>query len=318
MVALLRYNQKGSYMVEKMTFEKFQENDFQGIIQWAAPLMIFLVLLEYYLSSRKNRGFYSGKDLMASIGVGAGSLVVNIAMKIGVFFIFWWFYNLTPLTIPQVWWSYVLCFFFLDFCRYWAHRIAHEQRFWWSTHVVHHSSEFYNLAVSFRLSWTQNLKIIFFLPVILIGFDPFVFLICHQIAVLYQFWIHTEYIKKLPAPIEYVFTTPSHHRVHHSTNDNYIDKNYGSTFIIWDRMFGTFEPEVEKPVYGITKPVNSFNPVYLVFHAWGDLFGDIFRAKSFREVVALLFASPTAYERQIMRTRAIALKKARKARMKAA
>ena len=125
------------------------------------------------------------------------------------------------------------------------------------------------------------------------GFHPVVFFIVHQVEVLYQFWIHTEYIHKLPKPIEYVFTTPSHHRVHHSTNKQYIDKNYGSTLIIWDRMFGTFEPEVEKPVYGITKPVNSFNPVYLVFHELADLVKDLWKYKlKPRKMVHAFFGSP--------------------------
>jgi len=202
------------------------------------------------------------------------------------------FYNLTPWSIPTTWWSFIICLVSLDFFRYWAHRIAHEQRFWWSTHVVHHSSTHYNFSVSFRLSWTQNLKLIFFLPVIMMGFDPLLFFICHQIEVLYQFWIHTELIRKLPRPIEYIFTTPSHHRVHHAVNEKYIDKNYGSTFIIWDRMFGTFQEEEEQAVYGITKPVNSFNPVYLVFHAWGDLFYDLWKKP--RAAWNIMFGSPVA------------------------
>ena len=124
------------------------------------------------------------------------------------------------------------------------------------------------------------------------GFHPLVFLIVHQIEVLYQFWIHTELIKKLPKPIEYIFTTPSHHRVHHSINEKYIDKNYGSTLIIWDRLFKTFQVEEEQPIYGITKPVNSYNPVYLVFHEWVDVFKDLERANSPKMAWQILFGSP--------------------------
>jgi sterol desaturase/sphingolipid hydroxylase (fatty acid hydroxylase superfamily) len=129
------------------------------------------------------------------------------------------------------------------------------------------------------------------------GFHPFVFLVVHQIEVLYQFWIHTEYIKKLPKPIEYVFTTPSHHRVHHSKNEKYLDKNYGSTLIIWDRMFGTFQKEEEKPIYGITKPINTYNPFMLVFHEWIALFKDMFRAKSLKHAFQLAFGSPVDYHK---------------------
>ena len=124
------------------------------------------------------------------------------------------------------------------------------------------------------------------------GFDPFVFFICHQIAVLYQFWIHTEYITKLHPAVEYVFTTPSHHRVHHASDAHYLDKNYGSTFIIWDRMFGTFMPEAKRPTYGITKPVNSYNPVYLVFHEWMDIVKDLSKSKSPKEAWKVLFGKP--------------------------
>jgi sterol desaturase/sphingolipid hydroxylase (fatty acid hydroxylase superfamily) len=199
---------------------------------------------------------------------------------------------MVPWSIPPVWWSYLLCIVAIDFCRYWSHRFSHQLRLIWATHITHHNSEHYNFTVSFRLSWTQHIKIIFFIPVALMGFHPVVFFIANQIEVLYQFWIHTELIKKLPAPIEYIFTTPSHHRVHHATNDKYLDKNYGSTFIIWDRMFGTFQAEEEKANYGILKPVNSYNPVWLVFHEWVDIFKDLGRYRTPRAWWRILFGSP--------------------------
>jgi len=277
---------------QKLTLTDITQLDFTTVIWIAAPFMFAFVLIEFLIGRKKQKQLYSGKDFLASLSIGLGNLILNGFMKLGIFVVFLFFYNLAPVKIPHTWWSYILCLVVLDFCRYWAHRIAHEQRFWWSTHVVHHSSEYYNLSVSFRLSWTQNLKLIFFLPVILMGFHPLVFFIIHQIEVLYQFWIHTELIRKLPAPIEYIFTTPSHHRVHHSVNEKYMDKNYGSTFIIWDRMFGTFQEEDEKAVYGITKPVNSYNPVYLVFHEWIDVFKDIGKSRSVKEVWQTLFGSP--------------------------
>ena len=275
-----------------LTLEDIQNYDFTTIIWVVAPLMFFFVALEFYLGRKRKLKLYSGKDFMASLSIGVINILLNSLMKVGVFLVFLFFYNLSPLKLPITWWSFLLCFVALDFCRYWSHRLAHEQRFWWSTHVVHHSSVHYNLSVSFRLSWTQNLKLIFFVPVILMGFHPLVFLIVHQLEVLYQFWLHTELIKKLPKPIEYIFTTPSHHRVHHATNEKYIDKNYGSTFIIWDRLFGTFQSEEEKPIYGITKPVNSYNPVFLVFHEWIEVFKDLGKAKSPKMVWQILFGSP--------------------------
>jgi len=277
-----------------LTLQEIQNYDFTTIIWVVAPLMFFFVGLEYVMGKKQKLNLYSGKDFLASLSIGLVNVLLNSVMKVGVFMFFLFFYNLSPWHMPITWWSFVLCFFALDFVRYWAHRIAHEQRFWWSTHVVHHSSEHYNLSVSFRLSWTQNLKLVFFLPVILMGFHPLVFLIIHQLEVLYQFWLHTELIGKLPKPIEYIFTTPSHHRVHHSTNEKYIDKNYGSTLIVWDRIFGTFQEldEEDQPVYGITKPVNSYNPVYLVFHEWLNVFKDLWHSKSPKMVWQILFGSP--------------------------
>ena len=281
----------------KISLEDVANLDFTTIIWIAAPVMFSLVAIESYFSYKQNKKLYEGKDFMSSTFIGVVNILLNGVMKLGVFGFFIFFYNLTPFHIPPTWWSYLLCFIALDFVRYWSHRIAHEQRFWWSTHVVHHNSEYYNLSTSFRLSWTQNLKIIFFLPVILMGFHPFVFLVVHQIAVLYQFWIHTEYIKKLPKPIEFIFTTPSHHRVHHSKNEKYIDKNYGSTLIIWDRLFGTFVEEVEKPIYGITKPINTYNPFTLVFHEWIALFKDLTKVKSIQEAYRTAFGSPVDYHK---------------------
>lgn len=277
-----------------ITLEKVREMGMPNIIVYAIPLMLTLCLIEFWLSQKRNHKIYDGKDFWASLGVGAGNLVISAFTQTVSMGIIIYFYNISPFAIPITWWSFLLCLIALDFGRYWAHRIGHESRFWWSTHVVHHSSKVYNLAVSFRLSWIQQFKIVFFLPVVFLGFHPFVFFIVHQIEVLYQFWIHSAYIKKLPKPIEFLFTTPSHHRVHHSTNPQYIDKNYGSTFIIWDRIFGTFEPEVEQAVYGITKPLDKpYNPVYLVFHEFVDMCKLVLKAKSIKEAYQIVFGYPS-------------------------
>jgi sterol desaturase/sphingolipid hydroxylase (fatty acid hydroxylase superfamily) len=277
---------------ELLTLEKLEQMDLPPIIIYAAPIMFALVLLEYLISHYQNRKVYDGKDFLAASTIGIVNVIINAAIKFGLFAVILVFYNLVPWYIPHTWWSYVLCFIAIDFCRYWAHKISHEQLFWWATHVTHHSSTMYNFSVSFRLSWVQSIKIIFFIPVALLGFDPVVFFICNQIAVLYQFWIHTEMINKLHPVFEYIFVTPSHHRVHHGTNPQYIDKNYGSSLIIWDRLFGTFEPERERPTYGITEPVNSYNPVYLVFHVYIDIYKALKQTKSFKEGWNLLFGSP--------------------------
>ena len=198
---------------------------------------------------------------------------------------------MVPWSLPITWWSFLICFVVLDLCRYWAHRVAHEQRFWWATHVTHHSSEQYNFTVSFRLSWIQQLKIIFFLPIAFMGIHPVVFFIVHQIEVLYQFWLHTELIKKLPRPIEFIFTTPSHHRVHHATNEKYLIKLW-----VYAHYMGSHIRYVQgrgrDALYGILKPVNSYNPVYLVFHeAWTSP-GTMATYRSPKAWWKILFGSP--------------------------
>lgn len=275
------------------SYEDILSLDFPPIIVYAVPVMAFLTLLEWFLRRREYRHEmeeragtgkdaeiaekykYDLKDGFAAAGVGIGNLISTALVKALTFGVILFFYNMTPLYVPVTWWSFIACFFVVDFCRYWAHRIAHEQRFWWATHVTHHSSEQYNFSVSFRLSWTQHIKVIFFVPAALLGFDPFVFFICMQVGVLYQFWIHTEMIDRMWAPIEYLFVTPSHHRVHHGSEEKYLDKNYGSTFVIWDRMFGTFCLEEETPNYGILTPVNSYKPITLVFHEHIDMIRDL-------------------------------------------
>lgn len=266
------------------------------IIQFAAIPMILLVILEWVLTIVQKKEYYNSLDTISATFIGIVNVGISALLKIGIFGIILFFYNVVPWHIPSEWWAYILCIIAIDFCRYWSHRLAHVNRFWWATHVTHHNSEKYNLSVAFRLGWTQHIKFIFFIPVVLIGFDPVLFFICHQIEVLYQFWIHTEYIRKLPAPIEYIFVTPSHHRVHHSTNDKYLDKNFGSTFIIWDRIFGTFQAEEEQAVYGITTPINSYNPITLNFHEWKDMSFDVIKSRSLKEAYAMMFTNPSKLE----------------------
>ncbi len=274
---------------ETITLTEIQQMELTPLIHYAVPIMLSLVFLEYIISQWQKLDFYGTKDLWSAIGIGLGNLGVSAILKLGLFTVVLFCYNLVPWRIPHTWWSYILCLVVLDFCRYWAHRFAHEWRWLWATHVTHHSSEYYNFTLGFRLSWTQHVKLLFFLPVAFLGFHPVQFFIIHQAAVLYQFWIHTEYVRKLPRFIEYIFVTPSHHRVHHGRDPKYINTNYGSTFIIWDRMFGSFQPEEEQPDYGITRPPNSYNPVVLVFHEWVDIFRDISRARSFKDIVKILF-----------------------------
>ena len=270
------------------------EEQTPDIIIWAAPVMFFFVLLEWYIARKQSHHhLYEKKDSIGSISVGIGNVIINTLLKVSMFYLFIWIYNLLPWRMHLNWWTFIPCYLIFDFCSYWAHRISHQQRFWWATHVVHHSSEHYNLTVSFRLSWMQNLKLIFFIPVLLIGFHPVVFFVVSQIAVLFQFWVHTEYIGKLPRAIEYIFATPSNHRVHHGSQEKYINKNYGATFIFWDRLFGTYQKEEEQARYGITTNIEKkANPIYLNFHEYRDIWKDVLSAKGFKRKMFFLFGNP--------------------------
>jgi sterol desaturase/sphingolipid hydroxylase (fatty acid hydroxylase superfamily) len=277
---------------EKLTIEQLSHMDVPNLMSYALPFIAILMVLEIFIIVIKQQKKYNKKDFLASAGIGAGNVIVSGAFKALLVAYVLFFYNLVPWQLPNNWFTFLLCFFILDLCRYWAHRISHEQRFWWATHVTHHSSEYLNWSTAMRVSWTQQIKLVFFTPIPLLGFDPIVFLICHQIAVIFQFWVHTEVIPKLPSPIEFLFVTPSHHRVHHAKNTKYIDKNYGSTFIIWDRLFNTFQEEEETPIYGITKQINSYNPIYLNFHEWVDIYKDFRKAKSWKEKIQAVFGRP--------------------------
>jgi sterol desaturase/sphingolipid hydroxylase (fatty acid hydroxylase superfamily) len=278
----------------KITFEQLEHIDKSApaLILAAAPFMILFTAIEYYLSKKEHKDTYDNVELAGSFLVGVGNIISNSISRLVLLVMVIVLYNLVPWRMEFVWWLFFPCYIVQDFCSYWAHRISHEQRFWWATHVPHHSANHYNLAVSFRLSWIQQFKIIFFAPVVLLGFHPLIFFVVNQVAVLFQFWVHTEYIVKLHPWVEYLFATPSNHRVHHGSEDKYLDKNYGATFIIWDRMFGTFYPEEERPTYGLTTPLYSGNPFYLVFHEVIDIVRDVRKAKTFKEKWWYTFGSP--------------------------
>ncbi len=270
------------------------EGPAKDLILYAVPGMIFFTLVEMIVSYYQNKNYYEKKETIGSIGVGIGNLIVSAGLKTIMLYGVIKIYNWVPWRMELNWWTFPACYVIYDLCSYWAHRISHEQRFWWATHVVHHSGEYYNLAVSFRLSWVQHLKIIFFLPVAFMGFHPVIFFITYQLAVLFQFWVHTEYIRKLHPIIEYIFATPSNHRVHHGSQEKYIDKNYGATFIIWDRMFGTYQPEEEPVIYGLTTNIeHKANPFYINFHEYKDMWEDVRKARGWKQKLFYIFGSPT-------------------------
>jgi sterol desaturase/sphingolipid hydroxylase (fatty acid hydroxylase superfamily) len=274
-------------------FSKELQAAVPDIIVWAAPAMFFFVLLEYFISRWQNKDFYSGRETIGSTFVGIGNVLIGLLLKSALLWIFVVVYNAIPWRMELQWWTFIPCYIIFDLCSYWAHRVSHHIRFFWATHVPHHSGEHYNLTVSFRLSWIQYVKIIFFLPVALIGFHPIIIFVTNQIAVLFQFWVHTEYIRKLHPAIEYILATPSNHRVHHGSQDKYINKNFGATFIIWDRIFGTYQEEQEQVVYGITHNIDhKANPVHINFHEVIQMIQDVRSSKSWKERFLFVFGDP--------------------------
>jgi len=199
-----------------------------------------------------------------------------------VFAVFIYLYaNFRVFTVPFTWWAWILLLFIEDLVYYWFHRVSHENRFFWASHIVHHSSQKYNLSTALRQTWSGGfLAFVFWLPLPLLGFHPVMILAQMAISLIYQYWIHTELIKKMPHWFEVIFNTPSHHRVHHATNPQYLDRNHAGIFIFWDKWFGSFEPEVEKPKYGLVKNISSFNPLYVAFHEWITMFKDVFTSKT--------------------------------------
>jgi sterol desaturase/sphingolipid hydroxylase (fatty acid hydroxylase superfamily) len=264
----------------------------------ATPLFIILVILEIVLGRLKTaRAFYEAKDTAASLGMGLGSTIAGAIFGGAVVAASLWVYQHRLFTIPiTAVWAWVLLFLLEDMTYYWFHRFSHERRLWWASHVNHHSSQHYNLSTALRQTWTGELAgtWLLWLPLSLIGFPPPMVAIQKGISLVYQFWIHTETIRRLHPAFEAVFNTPSHHRVHHARNPRYLDRNYAGILIIWDRMFGTFQPELDSEPcrYGIVKNLGAFNILRVAFHEWIALGQDLLRARSPREAIGYLFGRP--------------------------
>jgi sterol desaturase/sphingolipid hydroxylase (fatty acid hydroxylase superfamily) len=227
---------------------------------------VFAILLELVvIRFLKGRGDYETRDTLTSLLMGVGNVVSGLLLGFIAFGVLMWAWEFRITDLGTSWWVIALCFVLDDLRYYWYHRIAHRCRWVWAEHVNHHSSQHYNLSTALRQSWTGTFTGMFILriPLALLGFHPVLLLFVGRLNLVYQFWIHTEAIGRMWKPIEAIFNTPSHHRVHHATNPRYLDSNYAGTLIIWDRMFGTFVPELDEdmPRYGIVKNIGTFNPI---------------------------------------------------------
>ncbi len=260
----------------------------------AIPFFAILIAAEAWWAYRQGAAeFADRRDTWTNIFLGFMSVVFGALFGILTAYIYIAAYDIAPYKFPvDAWWSWILLFVIDDLAYYIFHRVSHETRLFWNFHVVHHSSEHYNLSVAVRQSWFSGiLHWVFYVPVMLLGFAPWMFALMHGFNLIYQFWIHTGFVRNL-GWIEYFFNTPSHHRVHHAVNDIYLDKNYAGVLIIWDRLFGSFVAEKEPPRYGITKPIGSYNPLWINTHAWFEMFAEIRRRQGLGAKLRCIFAGP--------------------------
>lgn len=270
--------------------------DIPPIITYAVPAFVLLIVAEMlYIRFFKRGGRYETKDAATSLAMGLGNRVMGLIAGGLAVAAYYAVYEFRLFDLGWTWPVLVACFFAEDLAYYWFHRISHERRWFWASHVVHHSSQHYNLTTALRQTWTGalGLTFIFWLPLVWIGFPPLMVLMFSAISLVYQFWIHTEVIGRM-GPLEYVFNTPSHHRVHHAINPRYLDANYAGVLIIWDRLFGSFvrEDDAERPRYGIVSQLGTFNPFRVALHEWIGIWRDVSRAKSLGEVFGYLFGPP--------------------------
>lgn len=255
-------------------------------VTYAIPAFILLLIAEMIVALRRDRSRYQARDTLTSLMLGTGSQVASALVGGTVVAMAVWLhqYRLFDIGIDfrTWWWAWILCFFLDDLAYYVFHRSAHRVRWFWASHVIHHSSQHYNLSTALRQTWTGFISIafIFRLPLFLIGFPPAMVFFCAGLNLIYQFWIHTEAIRRLPRWFEAVMNTPSHHRVHHGVNPRYLDANYAGVFIIWDKMFGSFVAERDdEPVrYGIVKQLGSFNILWAAVHEWVGIAKDVWHA----------------------------------------
>ena len=267
------------------------------LIIFAVPIFFIGIGIEVYLARHERPDLYYKKDTWVSILMGLASAVVEFLPKLLAFIVFMYLHSISPLqdVVGRQWWAWGLLFFLDDFSYYWFHRMNHEVRFFWAGHVSHHSSEYMNFGTALRQGVGERLhKFLFWLWLPLLGFDALMIFIMISINLFYQFWTHTELVQKLPSWYEAIFNTPSHHRVHHASNIRYLDCNHAGVLIIWDRLFGTFseEKDFEKPVYGLTTNIESFNPGYVATHEYQAIWKDVRRAEKWSDKLKYIFYAP--------------------------
>lgn len=259
----------------------------------AIPIFLIFILIEYFATRKKHPEYYRLNDALTNLNIGVSHLLFKLlttGLMLGAYVLV--LDNLAVVHLKGIT-AYITVLILFDFCFYWAHRYGHEVNLFWGAHVVHHQSEEYNLTVALRQSWIHSfLAFVFFLPIAFLGVDIITLGICASINSFYQFWIHTKTIHKMPKWFEAIFNTPSHHRVHHGVNPKYIDKNHAGMFIIWDKLFGTFQEEQEEPAYGVTTPLQSWNPAWANIEYYVTMFKNAQKFSLVKDKIKYIFAKP--------------------------
>ncbi len=273
-------------------------NHIENPLAYAIPFFFAFIGIEAALlrvtGDHETRTGYSAIDTRTSVSMGLGALVFATVAKLAtmVLFVVMSTYA-APWHIPTgTWWSWVLLFVVVDLAWYCNHRFSHRVRIGWAAHQAHHSSEYFNLGTALRQKWNPWSEAIFWLPLPVLGFAPWTIYVAFAFNLIYQFFIHTETIGRLPRPLEFVLNTPSHHRVHHGSDPEYLDRNYGGILIIWDRMFGTFQQEIHTPTYGLTKPVGTYNVLKLQYQEYGNIIRDVRTARGWQDKLGYIFGPP--------------------------
>jgi sterol desaturase/sphingolipid hydroxylase (fatty acid hydroxylase superfamily) len=280
-------------------------------VTFAIPFFVLTILVELaalkWLDHDDNVSGYLARDARTSMTMGFGSLFFTLLFKVGSFVVYSAiFVYVAPVHLAtDTWWFWVLLTVGLDFLYYWNHRFVHRVNIGWAAHQAHHSSEYMNFATALRQKWNPWFEFFFWLPLPFLGFAPWTIYVAFGFNLIYQFFVHTELVGKLWRPIELVLNTPSHHRVHHGSDPEYLDKNYAGILIVWDRLFGTFVEEKQRPTYGLTKPVGTYNLLKLQYGDYAKIVRNVKQATSWRERAGYLFGPP-GWEPSAQRDEAVA------------
>lgn len=273
-----------------------------NVYAFITPLVIVLLLLEIAYSTVARKGVYDFQDTITNLGTGIGNQCINLAVAFFVYTWYGWLYQFAPWQIPTTWYSMLGLLVISDFVFYWFHRTGHRVNIFWAAHMPHHSSEEMNLSVGLRASFTQRLFQFLFFDwiLVLIGFSPEQVYAVAAVHLLLAYWHHTRLIKRM-GWFERIFVAPAHHRVHHGVNPQYIDKNYSEFLIIWDKLFGSFEEEDEEVCYGITHPPRTWDPLFINFQYWRQLWSDAWHTRRWWDKLRIWFM-PTGWRPADMRT----------------